>query len=213
MRPFRLLLVEDSEDDALLLIEHLRSGGYDPEYTRVDSEAALNKALEHREWDMVIADYTMPGFSGTAALSIVRNRGLEVPFIFVSGTIGEDIAVEAMKNGADDYIIKNNLSRLIPAINRELRDAEVRRERTRAEERIRHLAYYDALTDLPNRTLFQNRLEQSVANSMRARNPLSVLVVDLDRFKEVNDTFGHFMGDAVLREIGQRLQQGLRESD
>ena len=131
MRPLRLLLVEDSESDATLLIEHLRQGGYDPQYTRIDSAEALSKALEH-EWDVVIADYTMPGFSGTAALSIVRERGLEVPFIFVSGTIGEDVAVEAMKHGADDYIIKNNLNRLIPAINRELRDAEVRRERTRA---------------------------------------------------------------------------------
>ena len=170
MRTLRLLLVEDSKHDATLLIEHLRAGGYDPEFRRVDTAEALSSALEHHEWDMVIADYTMPGFSGTAALSIVRSRGLEVPFIFVSGTIGEDIAVEAMKNGADDYIIKNNLNRLIPAINRELRDAEVRRERTRAEERIRHLAYYDALTDLPNRTLFQNRLEQAVHHSMRAQS-------------------------------------------
>ena len=144
---------------------------------------------------------------------MVRDRGLEVPFIFVSGTIGEEIAVEAMKNGADDYIIKNNLNRLIPAINRELRDAEVRRERSKAEERIRHLAYYDSLTDLPNRTLFQNRLEMAVANALRTRNPLSVLIMDLDGFKEINDTMGHLMGDAVLREIGHRLQSELRESD
>src|SRR4051812_14317228 len=213
MKPLRLLLVEDSENDALLLVEHLRAGGYAPDFKRVDSAETLNTALDHNEWDMVIADYTMPGFSGTAALSIVRSRGLEVPFIFVSGTIGEEIAVDAMKNGADDYIIKNNLNRLIPAINRELRDADVRRERTRAEERIRHLAYYDALTDLPNRTLFQNRLEQAVHNSMRARNPLVVLIMDLDGFKEINDTLGHLMGDAVLREIGHRLASGLRESD
>jgi diguanylate cyclase (GGDEF)-like protein len=213
MRPLRLLLVEDSDNDAMLLVEHLRAGGYDPEYVRVDSADALSKALERADWDMVIADYTMPGFSGTAALSIVRNRGLEVPFIFVSGTIGEDIAVEAMKNGADDYIIKNNLNRLIPAINRELRDADVRRERARAEERIRHLAYYDALTDLPNRMLFQNRLEQAVHNSIRAENSLAVLIMDLDGFKEINDTMGHLMGDAVLREIGHRLGRGLRDSD
>jgi diguanylate cyclase (GGDEF)-like protein len=213
MKPLRLLLVEDSENDALLLVEHLRAGGYAPDFKRVDSAETLNSALDHSEWDMVIADYTMPGFSGTAALSIVRSRGLEVPFIFVSGTIGEEIAVDAMKNGADDYIIKNNLNRLIPAINRELRDAEVRRERTRAEERIRHLAYYDPLTDLPNRTLFQNRLEQAVHNAMRARNPLAVMIMDLDTFKEINDTLGHFMGDAVLRDIGHRLATGLRESD
>jgi diguanylate cyclase (GGDEF)-like protein len=215
MRPLRLLLVEDSENDATLLIEHLRQGGYEPRCTRVDSAKALTEALEadEHELDIIIADYTMPGFSGTAALSIVRDRGLEVPFIFVSGTIGEEIAVEAMKNGADDYIIKSNLNRLIPAINRELRDAQVRRDRSKAEERIRHLAYYDSLTDLPNRTLFSNRLEMAVANALRTRSPLSVLIIDLDGFKEINDTMGHMMGDAVLREIGKRLQQDLRGSD
>jgi diguanylate cyclase (GGDEF)-like protein len=215
MRPLRLLLIEDSENDATLLIEYLRQGGYEPQTTRVDSAKALNRELDEHghDLDVIIADYTMPGFSGTAALTIVRDRGLEVPFIFVSGTIGEEIAVEAMKDGADDYIIKNNLNRLIPAINRELRDAEVRRERSKAEERIRHLAYYDSLTDLPNRTLFSNRLEMAVANAVRTGSPLSVLIIDLDGFKEINDTMGHMMGDAVLREIGKRLQHGLRDSD
>ncbi len=213
MKPLRLLLVEDSENDAALLIEYLRHGGYEPDYIRVDSAKALSEALDRERLGSVIADYTMPGFSGTAALSQVRDRGLELPFIFVSGSIGEEIAVDAMKNGADDYIIKNNLSRLIPAINRELRDADVRRERSKAEERIRHLAYYDSLTDLPNRTLFQNRLEMAVANALRTKNPLSVLIMDLDGFKEINDTMGHMMGDAVLREIGHRLQSGVRESD
>lgn len=215
MRPLRLLLVEDSENDATLLLEYLRQGGYEPQATRVDSARALNDALDDysHELDLIIADYTMPGFSGTAALTIVRDRGLEVPFIFVSGTIGEEIAVEAMKNGADDYIIKNNLNRLLPAINRELRDAQVRRERSKAEERIRHLAYYDSLTDLPNRTLFSNRLEMAAANAHRTGGPLSVLIIDLDSFKEINDTMGHMMGDAVLREIGKRLHKGLRDSD
>ncbi len=215
MKPLRLLLIEDSENDATLLIEYLRQGGYEPETTRVDSAKALNRVLDAqgRDLDVIIADYTMPGFSGMAALTIVRDRGLEVPFIFVSGTIGEEIAVEAMKDGADDYIIKNNLNRLIPAINRELRDADVRRERSKAEERIRHLAYYDSLTDLPNRTLFSNRLEMAVANALRTGSPLSVLIIDLDGFKEINDTMGHMMGDAVLREIGKRLQHGLRDSD
>jgi diguanylate cyclase (GGDEF)-like protein len=213
MRPLRLLLVEDSDSDAGLLLAYLKQGGYEPAFTRVASEEQLNQALDQGEWDMVIADYAMPGLSGTSALSIVRDRGLEVPFIFVSGTTGEELAVEAMKNGADDYIIKSHLNRLIPAINRELRDAEVRRERSKAEERIRHLAYYDSLTELPNRTLFQNRLEMAVANAQRTGSPLSVLIMDLDGFKEINDTMGHLMGDAVLSEIGRRLQGGLRESD
>lgn len=215
MRPLRLLLVEDSENDVALLLEQLRQGGYDPNCTRVESAKALNDALDacEHELDVVIADYTMPDFSGTAALSLVRDRGLDVPFIFVSGTIGEETAVEAMKSGADDFIIKSNLKRLIPAIGRELRDAEVRRERSKAEERIRHLAYYDSLTDLPNRTLFQNRLKVAVASALRTRSPLSVLIIDLDGFKEIKDTMGHLMGDAVLQQIGRRLQAGLRDSD
>src|SRR3984893_4587080 len=196
MPPLRLLLAEDSENDAVLLIEHLREGGYELQVTRVDSAEALNEAL-NQEWDVVIADYTMPGFSGTAALSIVRSRGLEVPFIFVSGTIGEDVAVGAMKNGADDYIIKSHLSRIIPALDRELRDAEVRRERTRAEERIRHLAYFDALTDLPNRTLFQNRLEQSVSNSLGAKSPLSVLIRSAEHRSELQSR-GHLVCRLLL---------------
>jgi CheY-like chemotaxis protein len=92
MKPLRLLLVEDSENDATLLLEYLKQGGYEPECVRVDNAKALTDALEKHDWDLVIADYTMPGFSGTSALTMVRDRGLEVPFIFVSGTIGEEIA-------------------------------------------------------------------------------------------------------------------------
>jgi DNA-binding response OmpR family regulator len=89
MRPLRLLLIEDSEHDAELLLAHLQQGGYEPDWERVESEEALNAALDRKTWDLVIADYTMPGFSGTAALSILRSRGFDMPFIFVSDTIGE----------------------------------------------------------------------------------------------------------------------------
>jgi PAS domain S-box-containing protein len=132
--PLRVLLVEDSADDALLLVRQLGTAGYDVTHRRVDTPDAMQEALERNVWDIVISDYSMPQFSGTAALSMVQERGLDLPFIYVSGTIGEDVAVAAMKAGASDYVLKDKLKRLVPAIERELRDAEVRRERRRAQE-------------------------------------------------------------------------------
>ncbi len=130
----RVLLVEDSADDARLLVRQLTSAGYDVQHERVESPAAMRDALTRTSWDLVISDYSMPGFSGTAALNLLQEQGVDVPFIFVSGTIGEDVAVAAMKAGASDYVLKDKLKRLIPAIERELRDAEMRRERLRAHE-------------------------------------------------------------------------------
>jgi PAS domain S-box-containing protein len=129
----RVLLVEDSADDAEMLIAELRRGGYEVEHRRIASEAALDEALDGHDWDVVLSDYTLPRFSGTKALSIVRRRGLQIPFIFVSATMGEDIAVAAMKAGAHDYVTKDKLKRLVPAIERELREAGVHRDRKRPE--------------------------------------------------------------------------------
>ena len=131
--PLRVLIAEDSEDDARLLLRELQRAGFDPAYERVDNHGAMQAALDRQAWDLVIGDYSMPAFSGPAALALLRARDLDTPFIFVSGTIGEDVAVEAMKAGAQDFLTKGNLRRLIPAIERELRDAEVRRERRRAQ--------------------------------------------------------------------------------
>ncbi len=132
-KPLRLLIIEDSEDDALLLVRELRKGGYDPESLRVETRDAMLKALADDAWDLIISDYVLPSFSGTAALDVLRQSRKDLPFIIVSGNIGEDIAVDAMKAGAHDYIIKGNLKRLVPAVDRELREAESRRERDRAE--------------------------------------------------------------------------------
>ena len=124
----RLLIIEDSENDALLLLRELRKGGYQPEYKRVDTEIAMIEALEKDKWDIIISDYSMPQFNGIAALKISQKYKPDLPFIIVSGTIGEDVAVEAMKAGAHDYLMKGNLERLTPAIERELHDARIRRE-------------------------------------------------------------------------------------
>ena len=125
-KPLRVLMVEDSEDDALLVLRELRAAGYDPTHERVDTAAALEASLDRHPWDLVIGDYSMPHFSGTAALAILRERGLDIPYICVSGTITEELAVAAMKAGANDYVTKGLLKRLLPAIERELSDAQAR---------------------------------------------------------------------------------------
>ena len=133
----RTLIIDDSADDAELLIRELRRESYDVSAERTDTEAGLKAALDAQSWDVILCDYNMPRFSGLEALAIVRGRNLDVPFIFVSGAMGEDVAVSAMRAGAQDYVMKGNLKRLAPAIGRELRDATVRRERASAEERQR----------------------------------------------------------------------------
>jgi PAS domain S-box-containing protein len=137
--PLRLLIADDSESDALLLIRELRAHGVEPAYERVDTAAAMQAALDRQTWDLVIGDYSMPQFRGTAALELLQSRGLDIPFIFVSGTISEDVAIEAMRAGARDYVMKGNLRRLLPAIDRELRAATQRRERRQLETTLREL--------------------------------------------------------------------------
>ena len=122
-RPVRVLIVEDSEDDVLLLVWELKRGGYDLHYQAVDTRSGMEAALRSGPWDIVISDYSMPDFGGLEALATLRAHALDIPFIIVSGNIGEDVAVEAMKAGAHDYVMKKNLSRLIPALDRELREA------------------------------------------------------------------------------------------
>ncbi len=127
-RPLRVLIVEDSEQDARLLVRELRRGGYLPTVERVQTAADMRAALA-REWDIVLSDYDMPAFSAFAALAVLNESGQDIPFIIVSSSIGEETAVEAMRSGAQDYMIKGNAARLLPAIQREVREAERRRER------------------------------------------------------------------------------------
>ncbi|MBI2910027.1 MAG: PAS domain S-box protein [Chloroflexi bacterium] len=138
--PLRVLVVEDSADDAELVLLELRHAGYDVVSKRVDAAPAMRAALESETWDIIISDYVMPQFGGLPAIQLVKEMDLDLPIIIVSGKIGEDVAVEAMKAGAHDYIVKGHLGRLLPAVQRELLDAEARRERRRAEEQVHYQA-------------------------------------------------------------------------
>ena len=144
--PLRLLIVEDSEDDSLLLVQELKHNGYDPTYTRVETQESMSLALQTHEWDLVTSDYTMPHFTATAALECLKSKSIDVPFIIVSGTIGEARAVSALKAGAHDFIMKGSMSRLVPAIQRELREAAGRKKRKEAEESL--LRYAQEVADL-----------------------------------------------------------------
>ncbi len=135
--PLRVLIVEDSEDDAFLMVRCVRQGGIDPGFERVETREAMRDALRKRAWDLILCDCVLPDFDAKGALELVRDFDLDVPFIVISGVLPEDELVQLMKAGAHDVIAKNNLSRLLPAIKRELTEAAVRRERRRAEKALR----------------------------------------------------------------------------
>ena len=134
--PLRLLLVEDSEEDAELVVRELERGEYDLTVTRVESAEEMTAALSEHSWDVVISDYAMPRFSGPDALGVLREQGKDIPFIVVSGVVGEEIATPVLQGGAHDFVAKDNLTRLLPAVQRVLREAEERRQRRQAQEAL-----------------------------------------------------------------------------
>jgi two-component system, cell cycle sensor histidine kinase and response regulator CckA len=131
--PLRVLVAEDSVDDTFFIVRQLQRAGFHVDFERVDTAAAMQRALAARTWDLVISDYLMPQFGGAEALALYRKSGLEIPFIMVSGAMGEERAVEMLKAGAHDYVMKSNLGRLVPAVQRELRTAAERRTRKQFE--------------------------------------------------------------------------------
>jgi PAS domain S-box-containing protein len=149
----KVLIIEDSEDDFSILLRELNKGIYEIEYSLVMDAAELRNALLN-EWDVIISDYSLPGFTGKDALVMCMEKGVDIPFIMVSGTVGEDIAVEMMRLGARDYIMKNSLARLLPAIDRELEDAISRKKRKEAEEALKvSEKIYHSLFDQANEGL------------------------------------------------------------
>jgi diguanylate cyclase (GGDEF)-like protein/PAS domain S-box-containing protein len=338
-RLLRVLIVEDFEIDVALLIQELQRGGYEPDFKWVNTPEAMDIALSKPIWDVVIANCFLPGFDVSNILALLKERKFDLPLIIVSDDVHEDQALAVMRAGAQDYLIKSELARLVPAIERELRvvrERQVQRQIVQAlhenenrfrtliehvsdmvtildasgivkykspsverilgykpeelvgknfleyihpedvsrfsvvlgqepgqsgrvtglelrcrhrnglwrfleatlnhllqdptikgvvltlrditdrkldEETIRHLAYYDALTGLPNRTLFNDRLTQALAHAHRTQQELAVMSLHLDQFKTINDTLGYALGDRLLREITQRLTGCLGEGD
>jgi diguanylate cyclase (GGDEF)-like protein/PAS domain S-box-containing protein len=341
----RVLIVEDSEDDALLLIREIKKGGYDPVYERVATAAAMKKAIQEKKWNIILCDYMMPGFNAPSSIYVLKEANVDIPLIVVSGTIGEETVIECMRFGAKDYIMKPNLSRLCPAISRALEEAEVKNKHKQAEyllnasevryrrlfesakdgilildcdtgiiidvnpfliellgysreqfiekavwelgpfkdiipnrnkflelqrqeyirydnlpletidgrlvnvefvsnvyeeantkviqcnirditkrkealkalqeseKRYRELSIIDDLTQLYNSRYFYSQLKTETERSNRHGQPLTLLLMDIDKFKDFNDTYGHVEGDSVLSQFGKLLKRFLRETD
>jgi PAS domain S-box-containing protein len=187
-KPLKALIVEDSPDDAVLLVRELRKGGYDVEFERVESERSMKDALAAGGWDAVIADYALPSFSAPAALCLMQQSGVDLPFIVVSGTIGEETAVAAMRAGAHDYLMKDNLTRLVPAVERELREAAVRRDRRRAAAQL----------------VERERYYRSLLHSLQE----DLLVIDSDyRVTDVNNAMLITTGQTREEVIGRRCYE------
>ena len=211
--PLRILHVEDNPKDAELVRARMVADGLDCEVVLVSSQDTYLAALERCGFHLILCDYSLPGFDGKAALALAKQKCPEVPFLYLSGTIGEERAIECLKAGAMDYVLKDRPARLVPAIRHALHTVELEAKRKRAEEEIHRLAYYDTLTGLPNRTLLSERLGEGIRAGQETNSPLALLLLDLDRFKDINDTLGHENGNRLLQQVAQRLQEALPQAD
>jgi signal transduction histidine kinase len=198
MRQLRVLFVEDSETDAILLARSLERGGFALTTLRVDTAEGMEGALQTQAWDLILCDHAMPQFSAPEALELVKKHRLDVPFIIVSGYIEEETAVSAMKAGAHDYIMKDRLARLVPAVERELREAEVRRARQKSEVDL--LRAHEEL---------ELRVEQRTADLRAANEQLQSMLQERRRLEnellEIAENERRRIGFDLHDDLGQKL--------
>ena len=212
----RVLLVEDSEDDAHLLLRELKHGGYDVDHERVETRAAMTQALSDQEWDIILCDYNLPRFNAMTALETLKESGLDIPFFVVSGTLQEESAVTALKAGANDFIVKGRFARLIPAIEREMQEAEIRRFYREAEarqadltadfesisaelERFLYTAFHELKSPLVTMKGFLGLLNEDI----QANRP-DQIQKDIDRITGAVDKMNQLLSDLLeLSRIGR----------
>lgn len=248
----RILNLEDNQDDSELIRAILDREGIKCDLVRVEAREDFVDAIEGGGFDLVLADYSLPSFDGLSALKIAKKKCPEAPFIFVSGAIGEEFAIDTLKSGATDYVLKGRMSRLATAINRALleveeqtrrrqaekelekyrehledivreRTAELRKvnerlqielaDRRKLEEKLRTASITDELTGLLNRRGFLFFAEKQLGIARRNKRNFSILYLDLDKMKKINDEFGHKEGDQALADISNILKKSFRTSD
>jgi len=197
-RLLRVLIVEDSPPDAQLLVRALQKGGYHVKHQQVATAEAMTHALESKSWDLVLADHAMPRFDSASALRVLKQSGLDVPFIIVSGHIDEDAAVAAMREGAHDYIMKERLARLVPAVERELREAETRRAWKKSEEELRQ-AREDLEARVERRTAALKTANEQLQKSLEDRRRLE------SELLEIAENERRRIGFDLHDDLGQKL--------
>ena len=211
---FTLLLVEDSRQDAELVLETLREAGLEPLYRRVDTKEDYLRELNVSAPDLILSDFSLPQFDGKAALQLLKETGLEIPFIIVSGCIGEEMAVECMKAGAADYLLKERLGRLPHAVSQALERTRLVEEKRQAEQRLFLETFHDPLTGLPNRSLFLDRVNRVILRNRRETSRLfAVVYLSLGGFEIVHNSLGASAADRLLIEVTRRILVRVRSAD
>ena len=210
-RPLRVLIIEDSEDDTLLLVRQLKKDGYSPFYERVDNAAGVDAALQKQTWDIVISDYVLPEFSGLEVLDRLQKKHLDIPCIIMSGRITDETAVAAMKAGARDYVMKDNIKRIGPAIGRELAEAEVRRSRIKTEEELEQT--YEKLRAMAHRIVeLQEEERRNIARELhdeigQSLTGLKLLISQATRSKPEAYTEILKEAQSVVTELMQQVRE------